>query len=206
MDKLLLATNNKGKVIEYRSLLQGVPYRLVTPAELGITTVVREEGSTLEENARVKAVTLAEESGQLSLADDSGLEVDALGGAPGHFSARFAGENATDNERVSYLLAKLEGVPYEKRTARFRAVIAIAVPGSGVEFCEGECRGYITLAPRGAQGFGYDPVFYLPELDKTVAELPLEVKNRISHRSRAAQKAREVLLRIHRQPAMESKA
>ncbi len=196
MYKLLLATNNQAKVREYRSLLQNFPYELVTLAEEGITTVVSEVGESLEENARLKATVLAAESGLLTLADDSGLEVDALGGEPGPLSARYAGEGASDKDRINYLLSKLEGVPWEKRSARFRCVIAVAIPRGEVEFCFGECPGFITLAPKGEQGFGYDPVFYLPELGKTMAELPLEVKNQISHRGQAAGEARRVLEKL----------
>jgi XTP/dITP diphosphohydrolase len=191
--KLLLATNNQGKVREYRSLLSGLPFELVAPVELGITTVVDEVGDTLEENARLKAVELATESRLLALADDSGLEVDALGGEPGTMSARYAGENATDKERVDYLLAKLADVPAEKRSARFRCVIAIAIPGGDIDFCSGDCQGFITFEPQGEQGFGYDPIFYLPELDKTMAELSPDVKNRVSHRGKAAQKVPRIL-------------
>jgi XTP/dITP diphosphohydrolase len=193
MPKLLLATNNKGKAREYKSLLQGIPFELVTPAELGISTEVAEVGRSFEENARLKATTLAAESRLLALADDSGLEVDALGGEPGTLSARYAGEGASDRDRVSYLLTKLEGVPREKRTARFRCVIAIATPEGEVELCSGECDGIIAFEPRGNRGFGYDPIFYLPELGKTMAELPPELKNKVSHRGRAAAKARELL-------------
>lgn len=194
--KLLLATNNRGKVEEYKSLLQNLPYVLVTPAEEGITVAVDEVGGSLEENARLKATVFADQSRLLSFADDSGLEVDALGGEPGPLSARYAGEYASDRDRVNYLLSRLEGVPWEKRSARFRCVIAIAEPAGKVELCFGECRGFIAFAPRGGQGFGYDPVFYLPELDKTMAELPLEVKNRVSHRGQAARKAYRVLERL----------
>ena len=192
-NKLLLATNNKAKMREYKSLLHGLPYEVVTLAEQGITTVVDEAGESLEENARLKATAIAAESQLLSLADDSGLEVDALGGEPGPLSARYAGEGASDIERINYLLARLKDVPEEKRTARFRCVIAIATPDEEIKICSGECRGFITLAPRGEQGFGYDPVFYLPELGKTMAELPLELKNQVSHRGQAARKARELL-------------
>ncbi len=191
--ELLLATNNQAKVREYRSLLQDLPYELVTLAEQGINTVVDEVGESLEENARLKATLLADESQLLALADDSGLEVDALGGEPGRFSARYAGENASDKDRVNYLLLKLKDVPWEKRTARFRCVIAIAIPDGEVEFCSGECQGFITFEPKGEQGFGYDPIFYLPELDKTMAELPPEIKNQVSHRGQAAQKAYHLL-------------
>jgi XTP/dITP diphosphohydrolase len=193
--KLLLATNNKGKMREYKSLLSGVLFELVSPAALGITTEVDEVGESFEENARLKASILARESGLLTLADDSGLEVDALGGEPGRLSARYAGEGASDRDRIDYLLSRLKGVPWERRSARFRCVIAIATPEGEVELCSGECPGVITFEPKGEQGFGYDPIFYLPELDKTMAELPLEIKNRVSHRGKAAEKAREVLRR-----------
>jgi len=197
MPKLLLATNNEAKVREYKQLLQGLPFKLVSLAEQGIMTRVNEVGESLEENARIKATTLARESQLLTLADDSGLEVDALGGEPGPLSARYAGAGASDKDRINYLLARLRGVPGEKRSARFRCVIAIATPDGKVELCTGECQGFIILEPRGEEGFGYDPVFYLPELGKTMAELPLEVKNKISHRGQAARKARKLLMKWH---------
>lgn len=193
MGYLLLATNNQAKVREYRSLLKDIPFELVTLADRGITTVVDEIGNSLEENARLKAMVLAGESQLLALADDSGLEVDALGGKPGRLSARYAGEGASDRDRVSYLLAQLENVPWNKRSARFRCVIALATPGGEVELCSGECLGFITFEPKGEGGFGYDPVFYFPELGKTMAELPLEVKNQVSHRGQAARKICQLL-------------
>jgi len=196
MPKLLLATNNQAKVHEYRSLLHNPAYELVTLAEVGITTVVDEVGESLEENARLKATALATESQLLALADDSGLEVDALGGEPGRLSARYAGEGASDRERVNYLLSRLKGVPLAERAARFRCVIAIATPDGELEFCSGECRGIITFEPKGKHGFGYDPVFFLPQLDKTMAELPLEMKNQVSHRGQAARKVSQVLERL----------
>ena len=194
IEKLLVATNNQGKVREYRSLLRDLPYHVVTLAEEGITTEVAEEGNTLEENARLKVTVYAAGSGLLALADDSGLEVDALGGEPGPLSARYAGEGASDEQRVSYLLSRMEKVPGEKRAARFRCVIAISEPAGKTELYHGECPGYITTIPQGKHGFGYDPIFYLPEQKKTMAELPLEVKNRISHRGIASGKAYQALL------------
>ncbi len=191
--KLLLATNNRAKVREYKSLLQNLPFELVTLGDQGISTVVSEVGESLEENARLKATVLAVESQLLALADDSGLEVNALGGEPGRLSARYAGENASDRDRVSYLLSQLKSVPWEKRSARFKCVIAIATPDGEIEFCTGECPGVISLEPKGEHGFGYDPVFYLPELDKTMAELPLEIKNQVSHRGQAARKVPQAL-------------
>ncbi len=194
--KLLLATNNQAKIAEYQSLLANIPLELVTLSERGITTVVDEVGESLEENARLKATVLAVESQLPALADDSGLEVDALNGAPGHLSARYAGEGASDRGRLDYLLSQLEDVPWEMRTARFRCVIAVAIPGGETELCSGECPGIIAFEPKGEQGFGYDPVFYLPELGKTMAELPLEIKNQISHRGQAARKVSRVLERL----------
>ncbi|MDO8687584.1 MAG: XTP/dITP diphosphatase [Dehalococcoidales bacterium] len=195
MGCLLLATNNQGKVREYKILFRALPFQLLTLVERGITTVVDEVGATLEENARLKATILAKESQLLALADDSGLEVDALGGEPGRLSARYAGEGASDKDRVNYLLSRLSDVPWPERTAFFRCVIAVATPDGEVELCSGECRGMITLEPHGEQGFGYDPVFYLPELGKTMAELPMEMKNQISHRAQAARKVSQILTR-----------
>jgi len=192
-EKLLLATNNQAKVREYKSLLQDIPFKLVTLAEQGISTEVDEVGESLEENARLKATILATESQLLAMADDSGLEVDALGGEPGRLSARYAGEGASDRDRINYLLSRLRDVPWEKRTASFRCVIAVATPDGKVELCSGECPGIITFEPRGEQGFGYDPIFYLPELDRTMAELPPETKNCISHRGKAARQVSQVL-------------
>jgi XTP/dITP diphosphohydrolase len=194
--KLLIATNNAGKLHEYRILLKGVPFDLVSLSDVGIQTSVAEVGESFEENARLKAQTLAEESQLLTLADDSGLEVDALGGEPGVMSARYAGENATDTDRINYLLARLTDVPENRRAARFRCVIAISRPDGRAEICSGECSGFITLEPRGEHGFGYDPIFFFPELGKTMAELPVDIKNRVSHRGQAAKKARRLLYRI----------
>jgi len=191
--KILLATNNLAKVREYRSLLQNLPCELVSLAEQGINIVVDEVGGSLEENARLKATILAAESQLLALADDSGLEVDALGGDPGPLSARYAGEGASDRDRVSYLLSRLKDVPWENRSACFRCIIAVAAPSGEVELCSGECRGFITFEPRGDQGFGYDPAFYLPDLDKTMAELPSDIKNQVSHRWQASGKVYQVL-------------
>ena len=191
--KLLVATNNPGKLREYTSLLAGRPFNLVTLADAGIVDDVEETGSSMDQNAIQKATIYSALGGLITLADDSGLEVDALGGEPGRLSARYAGENATDKDRVEYLLKRMNGVPWENRTARFRCVIAMAAPDGKVELCAGECPGFITFEPRGEHGFGYDPIFYLPELDKTMAELPLAQKNKISHRGQAARKAAQTL-------------
>ena len=191
--RLLLATNNRGKVGEYRELLRGLPLELVTPGEIGVDGSVEETGLTFTENARLKATTLCERSGLLTLADDSGLQVDALNGEPGIRSARYAGPDATDRDLVAKLLGALQGVPAEKRGARFRCVIAIAVPGGRIYTRSGNCAGRISETPRGAFGFGYDPVFLVPELGLTMAQLPARTKNGLSHRGRAARQARRVL-------------
>lgn len=203
MPKLLLATSNPGKIREYRLLLNGVGYEMTTLAEEGITKVVTESRNSYEQNSRLKAVTYAKLSHLPTLADDSGLEVDALSGEPGIKSARFAGKAATDADRVTSLLARLEGVPWKKRTARFKCVIAIATPQGQCQTCCGECPGIIALEPRGKNGFGYDPVFFLPAIGKTMAELPLETKNQISHRARASQKARQILQQLQIQPVRQ---
>jgi XTP/dITP diphosphohydrolase len=196
MPKLLLATGNRAKLYELRSLFQALPYELVTPSEMGISAKVDEVGQSLEENARLKATVSAARSRLLTLADDSGLEVDALGGEPGVLSARYAGADASDTDRIDYLLLRIKDVPWQKRQARFRCVMAIATPDGQVSLFCGDCPGVITLEPRGEMGFGYDPIFYLPRLGKTLAELPLEVKNRVSHRGQAARKAFPLLKRL----------
>ena len=197
--KLLVATNNRGKLREYASLLDGLPLDLVTLSDEGITAEIDETGPTMEHNAVQKAGEYARLSGLTTLADDSGLEVDALGGEPGPLSRRYAGDNVSDGERNDYLLARLEGVPWERRTARFRCVIAIATPDGTVKTCEGVCEGIVAFDSKGEGGFGYDPIFYLPDLDRRMAELTLEQKNRVSHRARAAEKARKLLENLGRE-------
>ena len=193
MERLLLATTNKGKIRELESLISSESWQLTTPDLEGVRAVVEENGTTLEENATIKAAAYARATGLTAIADDSGLEVEALNGEPGVLSARYAGEGASDKERTDHLLAKLASVPWDKRKARFRCVIAIAFPDGRVELCEGECPGIIAFESRGAGGFGYDPIFYLPEFGKTMAELNLEEKNRVSHRGKAAKKTLELL-------------
>ncbi len=192
--KLLIATRNQGKRREYEALLAGLGLELVDLTEAGITWEVQEAGATFEENAVLKARAYAQASGLLTLADDSGLEVDALGGEPGVRSARYDGGSDEDCYRL--LLSRLEGVPEQERRARFRCVIAIVTPEGAVHTAEDTCEGYIALRPRGAHGFGYDPVFFVPEYGSTMAQLPPEVKNRISHRARAAERAKEILRRL----------
>lgn len=194
MTRLLLATRNRGKLEELKALLRGLPYEMVGPENIGLKLEVDESGKTYAANARLKALAFARASGLLTVADDSGLEVEALGGTPGVLSSRYAGPKATDAGRVACLLDKLKGVPWERRGARFRCVMAIAWPDGRVKLCSGNCRGVIALEPRGVNGFGYDPVFFLPKFGKTMAELPAEVKNHISHRARAARRARTILM------------
>ena len=192
--RLLIATNNRGKLREYRDILGDLPLDLVTPADVGLELEIAETGATYYENARMKAEAFAQASGLLTLADDSGLEVDALDGAPGVHSHRYA--QGSDGERYRVLLEQLQGVPPEKRTARFRCVIVLFGPAGVIHTCEGICPGVIVDRPRGEGGFGYDPVFYLPEIGKTMAELSPQEKNCLSHRGRAGQRARPVLLEL----------
>ncbi|MBI4297281.1 MAG: RdgB/HAM1 family non-canonical purine NTP pyrophosphatase [Chloroflexi bacterium] len=199
--KLLLATHNPAKVREMGTLLEGAPFQVLTLAALGLTDDVAEGVASFQENARLKALHYAHISGELTLADDSGLEVEALGGEPGPLSRRYAGEDATDEERIHYLLAKLVGVPWERRQATFRCALALAWPDGRVEEFQGECQGIIALEPQGQEGFGYDPVFYLPELGRTMAQLTFEEKNSLSHRAKAIQKARAALERLARKEA-----
>ncbi|MER3419231.1 MAG: non-canonical purine NTP pyrophosphatase [Chloroflexota bacterium] len=196
MPRLLLATTNPGKIRELRALLAGCGWEILTPQDIGLTLHVEETGQTYAENARRKAQGYARASGLVALADDSGLEVDALGGAPGVHSARYAGQDTTDADKMGMLLAELREVPDERRTARFRAVIVIATPDGRTFQSEGVCEGRIAHAPRGAGGFGYDPIFLVEGGSRTMAELSAEEKNRISHRARAAAAACAVLQRL----------
>ena len=196
MRKLLVATRNRGKVREYEEILRGLPLELTWLDAEGIALDPEETGATCAENAILKAEAYAAASGLLTWADDSGLEVDALGGAPGVRSSRYAGPSAGDEDRYRLLLHNLEGVPPAQRTARFRCVVAIVEPGGAPRTAEGTCEGVIAFAPRGHNGFGYDPVFYLPDRQCTMAELPPAVKNEISHRARAAHAARHILEEI----------
>ncbi len=196
MIKLLLASQNQGKLRELQAILHDLPIQLITPADLGIQLDVAETGSTYAENAALKSNAFANASGLIALADDSGLEVDALNGAPGLYSARYApAPNATDADRRAYLLQNLLPSPHPW-TARFRATIAISLPGGETHFAEGACEGEIIPEERGAGGFGYDPIFYIPEKGCTMAELNEAEKNRISHRARALEKAKEILLSL----------
>jgi XTP/dITP diphosphohydrolase len=193
MHKLLIATNNPGKVIELQDLLKDTGVQLITPAEINLTLEVEESGKTYAENAGLKAVAFAQASGFFALADDSGLEVDALDGAPGLYSARYSPTpGATDADRRAFLLHNLKDKPRPWK-AHFHATIAIAKPNDELHFSEGDCHGEIIPEERGTGGFGYDPIFFFPELGYTMAELDMEQKNRLSHRARAVINAKPIL-------------
>lgn len=185
IDEIVLATANKGKIREFSGLLEGVFGKIISLNDLETPPDVVEDGETFKENALKKARAIAAYSGLPALADDSGLVVDSLGGKPGIYSARYAGEGATDRDNIAKLLTELSGI--EDRNARFVCVLALVSPDGEEITAEGTCEGVILTEPRGEGGFGYDPVFYLPELGKTMAELPPEQKNRLSHRARAAE-------------------
>ena len=204
---LLVATRNPGKMREYRQLLADYPGRLISLDDAGVPDEVEETGDTFHANAILKAATYARLSACLTISDDSGLEVHALGGAPGVYSARYGGDACqTDADRVTLLLQNLAHIPWEQRIARFRCFTAIADPltpsvilaKAGIQqphvtTVVGSVAGMIQYEPAGEHGFGYDPVFYLPSYHATMAELPLAAKNRVSHRADAARKARNIL-------------
>lgn len=196
MSKLLIATNNQGKVRELQELLTGSGIEFVTPAQIDLQIDVEEDGSTYQENAGKKAIAFAKASGLISLADDSGLEVEALGGAPGLYSARYSPKpGANDKDRRDFLLSNLQDKPRPWK-AHFHATIAVANPTGEVEFTDGNCYGEIIPEERGSGGFGYDPIFFMPELGKTMSELDMSEKNRLSHRARAVIAAMPILKRI----------
>ena len=194
LDRLLIGSNNAHKVEELQAIFAGLPIRLITLREAGIDHEVDETGATFEANARLKADAYAALSGLPTLADDSGLEVAALDGAPGIYTARWALPDPSDPHRAyARVLQELQGKPFHDRIARFVCVLALARPGAETVVVEGVLPGIIAEEPRGVGGFGYDPVFYLLEYDQHLAELPAAEKNRISHRARAAAQAREII-------------
>lgn len=197
MADLLIATRNPGKAREFAAIFADLGLRLRTLDELGIGEEIEETGSTFEENARLKAEGYLRLSGLPTLADDSGLEVAALNNAPGVYSARYGG--VSGRAQLDYLLKQMEHIPFHQRLARFVCVIALARPGGDTEFVEGILPGVIEHELRGTGGFGYDPLFYVLDEDKTLAELPPARKNAISHRAEAARAAREVLVTWHRE-------
>lgn len=194
MRRLLLGSNNDEKILEYCALFADLPLLLTSPRHLGLVLDVDEIGQTFKDNAVLKARVFARETGLLALADDSGLEVDALDGLPGIHSRRYAGPDATDADRIALLLERLRGVPKVQRSARFRCVIAVAAPdGALIATVDGVVQGHIATQPRGSFGFGYDPVFWLPEQNCTMAQLDQDEKNKISHRALAALAIRDQL-------------
>ncbi|HYT35735.1 MAG TPA: RdgB/HAM1 family non-canonical purine NTP pyrophosphatase [Ktedonobacteraceae bacterium] len=193
MRTLLLATRNLHKLEEFRAIFSDLPLRLLSLRDLQLAIDVEETGTTYAENAELKARAYAQVSNMSTLADDSGLEIDALGGAPGVQSARYLGSETSYEERFRVILELLKGLSLDQRSARFRCVIALVEPLGNIRMVEGVVEGVIAEGPRGTNGFGYDPIFSLPELGKTFAELEPEYKNRISHRARAAQSARKLL-------------
>jgi XTP/dITP diphosphohydrolase len=204
MQRVVIATTNPHKIEEFRAILADVACELVSPANLDVSVAVEETGATFADNAVLKAIAYAEALNLPALADDSGLEIDALGGEPGVYSARWAGEQTSYPERFRLLFERLRGLPPDARTARYRCVIALAEPRPNglYDVSNGTLEGQIALEPRGTGGFGYDPIFYVPTLRKTVGELSPDEKHRISHRAQAAAVARQALMRLlERRPA-----
>ncbi|MBI4621175.1 MAG: XTP/dITP diphosphatase [Desulfobacterales bacterium] len=191
--EIVIATRNEGKLREIKELIKGLQVEILSLKDIPEVPVVRECGSSFRENALMKAEVIASFTKKVTIADDSGLEVDFLKGEPGVYSARFAGEDANDGENNKELLRRLEGVPLSKRGAAFRCVIAVVTPEGKEDIAEGECRGIIQFEGRGKFGFGYDPLFFVPEYRRTFAELSPEIKNKISHRAKAMEKLRVVL-------------
>lgn len=193
--QLVLATKNRDKIREIKNLLSDLPIRILTLEDFPDFPEIKETGKTLKANAVLKAKGIAQFAGMVAVADDSGLEVDALKGKPGVYSSRYAGDDCTYDDNNRKLLEELEEVPEEKRTARFRAVIAIAWDKSKIDTVEGRADGVIMAQKQGKSGFGYDPIFYYSAAQKTFAEMTLEEKNSISHRGKALIKAKGLLIR-----------
>lgn len=193
MTELVVATRNPGKLREIASALQDLPIKILSLADFPGAPEMEEDGRTFWENALKKARAISSYTGRHSLADDSGIMVDALQGAPGVYSARYAGQPADDEKNNRKLLAALAGLPPEKRGARFIAVMVVAAPDGRTLVAEGSCEGWILEAPRGNLGFGYDPLFFYPPLQKTFSELPVEEKLKVSHRGQALRRLRETL-------------
>jgi len=191
--EIVVATRNPGKLKEIKAILTVDSERFLSLKDFpGIPEII-EDGKTFAENSLKKAKTVARLTGRVSIADDSGLAVDALQGRPGIYSSRYAGENASDEERYRKLLKEMESIPEGKRGGAFGCAAAVASPGGSVDVVEARWRGTITFAPRGANGFGYDPIFYIPEMNQTIAELAPAVKNKISHRAQAFEKLKHIL-------------
>ena len=204
--KLLVATHNPGKARDYAHLLAGLPLAVTWLDEVGVTEAVEETGATFTENALLKARHYAATAGLLTWADDSGLEVDALGGRPGVYSARYGGPDLSDRQRYAAQLRELAAVPEAERSARFRCVVALARPDGSAWLAEGVVEGHILTAPRGDNGFGYDPIFFLADYGASMAELPVQLRNQISHRAIASQNAQRILADLLKQESQHEKA
>lgn len=191
--EIIIATHNPGKLREMQALLAPLGFKILSLKDFPEAPNVLEDGATFAENAAIKAKTVAQMTGRPAIADDSGLVVKALGGRPGVFTSRFAGEKTPDRKKCQRLLQEMAGIPEEQREAAFVCAIAVALPEGEVKMVEGECQGRISFSPRGENGFGFDPIFFVPELGKTMAELEPEVKNQVSHRGRALQKLKLIL-------------
>lgn len=182
MKEAIIATHNPGKVKEFKEILEPRGYDVKSLAEIGFTEEIEETGHTFEENAILKAEAVAKAVNKMVIADDSGLSIDNLGGRPGVYSARYAGEQKDDQANIEKVLSELKGIEKEQRTARFRCALAVSIPGEETKTVEGHVEGYIAEEPRGEYGFGYDPIFIVKDKDKTMAELTSDEKNKISHR------------------------
>lgn len=193
MKEAIIATHNPGKVKEFKEILEPKGYDVKSLAEIGFTEEIEETGHTFEENAILKAEAVARAVNKMVIADDSGLSIDNLGGKPGVYSARYAGEQKDDQANIDKVLSELKGIEKEQRTARFRCALAVSIPGSETKTVEGHVEGYIAEEPRGEYGFGYDPIFIVKDKDKTMAELTSDEKNKISHRADALKKLSKLL-------------
>ncbi len=193
MKEAIIATHNPGKVKEFKEILEPRGYEVKSLAEIGFTEEIEETGHTFEENAILKAEAVAKAVNKMVIADDSGLSVDNLGGRPGVYSARYAGEQKDDQANINKVLSELKGIEKEQRTARFRCALAVSIPGEETKTVEGHVEGYIAEEPKGEYGFGYDPIFIVKDKDKTMAELTSDEKNKISHRADALKKLSKLL-------------
>ncbi|MGG1105659.1 XTP/dITP diphosphatase [Bacillus subtilis] len=193
MKEAIIATHNPGKVKEFKEILEPRGYDVKSLAEIGFTEEIEETGHTFEENAILKAEAVVKAVNKMVIADDSGLSIDNLGGRPGVYSARYAGEQKDDQANIEKVLSELKGIEKEQRTARFRCALAVSIPGEETKTVEGHVEGYIAEEPRGEYGFGYDPIFIVKDKDKTMAELTSDEKNKISHRADALKKLSKLL-------------
>lgn len=195
MKRIIFATTNKDKVREVKMMLEGFDVELCTMKEAGVDVDIVEDGTTFEENAIIKAKTIMEMTGEIALADDSGLEVDYMDGAPGIYSARFLGKDTSYDVKNNYIIDKLKDAKGSERSARFVCAMAAAFPNGDIETCRGTIEGVIAYEQKGTNGFGYDPIVYVPEYEMTTGEMAPELKNSISHRGKALEQMKEVLRR-----------